>query len=107
MRGTMTDWPSVMMRFHMSPLVFLTRLAWLMILTVTMVFIFYSSANVSPDMDMYGGLAGCITCANGWNWHVLLMTFAFPVAMVEGLLILLDPTGVENRHGPNLFSVSR
>jgi hypothetical protein len=90
---------------RMSPLAILARILWTLILVFTMVFVFYSSANVSPALDMYGGLAGCIKCANGWNWHVLLMTIAFNVVMVEALLVVVDPTDTNSRHEfePNFF----
>ena len=75
-----------------APAVWVARLAWAAVLALTAGFIGSGSvAGTAPDLAVYGGLAWCWACDNGWNWHVLCYTVAFPVLMVESLLAFRAP----------------
>lgn len=68
------------------------RAAWVGIVAMVVVFVASASVNgTTPDLAIYGGLSACFACNNGWNWHVLLFTLAFPVAMWESLLAFRAP----------------
>lgn len=68
------------------------RLCSFTVLAMTLVYAIYSSVHAtSPDMALYGGLSGCFACNNGWNWHVVLLTVAFVVAMTESVLAFRAP----------------
>ena len=69
-----------------------SRFAWVGILILAAVFVGYSSVRgTSEDLSPYGGLRACFACDNGWNWHFLLFTLAFPVFMLESLLAFRAP----------------
>lgn len=66
----------------------LARLCWMVMLSLTLVYIFHSAPRATPYLAPPQGLAFCLYCGYGLMWHIFLMTVAFPVAMVEGYLAL-------------------
>ena len=81
----------VNMKIHDSAAI-VTRIAWVAILVLAAVFVGYASVHGTIlDDSPYGGLAACFACNNGWNWHFLLFTLAFPVFMLESLLTFRAP----------------
>ena len=72
--------------------VWVARLTWVIVLVLCAAFVGSASVHgTTADLSIYGGLAWCFSCNNGWNWHVLLYTVAFPVLMVESLLAFRAP----------------
>ena len=70
----------------------LARLCSIALLAMALVYAIYSSKHATPpDMASSGGLSGCFACPNSWNWHVVLMTIAFAVAMTESVLAFRAP----------------
>jgi hypothetical protein len=72
----------------MALLPFALRASWLVLLLFTLIYILVSSVQTLGE---HGSLSGCFACPNGWNWHILLMTIAYPVAMVEAFLAFAYP----------------
>lgn len=72
--------------------VYSARLSWVALVILVAVFIGHSSIyGTTTDLSPYGGLQSCFKCNTGWNWHPLMMTLAFPVAMLESLLAFKSP----------------
>jgi Eukaryotic cytochrome b561 len=68
------------------------RLLYVLIIIFMAIFIWWSSIHdVISDYKVYGGTAACFACDNGWDWHVVLMTFAFGVLMTESVLAFRAP----------------
>eukprot|EP00884_Botryococcus_braunii_P008065 jgi/Botrbrau1/1725/Bobra.116_2s0067.1 len=73
------------------------RGCWMVMLVLTLVYIFYSAPKATPHLAPPRGLEFCFFCGYGLMWHIFLLTIAFPVAMVEGYLTL-SSSGIPRNH---------